>query len=152
MPGAGRLRLPWVALVLLVAAVLVYGAWPVSAPQTVSEKVASIASQVRCPTCKDVSAEASNASTALAVRAAIRRRVAKGEPATQIEAFLVRTYGPQIMLRPPSTGLASVVWVLPVAAGLLAAAGVGVVVFRRRQSQRLEPSAEDEDLVARARR
>jgi cytochrome c-type biogenesis protein CcmH len=138
------------ALVLAVA--LVIGSSARSGSETVSQRVDRIARDVRCPSCSGLSVAESDAPTAVAVRQLITDRVKAGRSDGSIETDLVRSYGSGILLRPPASGVAAVVWVLPAVAG---AAGVIalVVVFRRRRlgdDGGSTVSAEDRALVEQA--
>jgi cytochrome c-type biogenesis protein CcmH len=82
----------------------------------VAQRVSHVANQVRCPTCRELSAAESDAKAAVAIRAEIRRRVVAGQSDAQIRAFLASRYGRDILLRPPASGVAGLVWVLPVVA------------------------------------
>ena len=108
-----------------------------------------IASEIRCPTCRNQSAAESDAAAAKAVREEIGRRVRAGESDGEIVAFMVSRYGSDILLKPEGSGVASLVWVLPVIAVIVALAGL-VFAFRRwRARPGVEVSAEDRALVER---
>ena len=122
-----RRRFPlWTLLgVVLVVALLVgSGVFP-SAPPTAAQRAAAIESDIRCPSCEDLS---------VASRAP-RRRSPCGPPSAscrpgldrrpQIENYLVDRYGSTIVLDPPTSGWSALVWVLPVAGGLAAVVGAG---------------------------
>ena len=93
--------------------------------RTVEDRVESIASTIRCPTCRSQSAADSDAPTARAVRAEVLRRVEAGESAGEIRSYFASRYGEEILLTPPASGVAGLVWVLPVAAVVAAAGGLG---------------------------
>jgi cytochrome c-type biogenesis protein CcmH/NrfF len=73
----------------------------------------------------------SSASAAVAVREEVTHLVALGRTNSQIESTLVGQYGPTILLRPPTSGLISLVWFLP-ALGAVVTFAVLAVYFRRR--------------------
>jgi cytochrome c-type biogenesis protein CcmH len=138
------------AVVLAVA--LVIGSFTRSGSETVGQRVDRIAREVRCPSCSGLSAAESDAPTAVAVRQLITDRAKAGRSDASIETELVHSYGSGILLRPPASGVAAVVWLVPAVAG---AGGVIalVVVFRRRRlgdGGGLAVSAEDRALVERA--
>jgi cytochrome c-type biogenesis protein CcmH len=105
-------------------------ALPRSAAPTLDQREHAIAAEVRCPSCSALTAADSNASTAVAVRNAIRQQLVAGKSREQIESFLAGRYGPDILLRPTSRGLTGLVWVLPVAAALLVLAGLALALRR----------------------
>ena len=124
-----RRRAAWGALAVVVVVALVIGA-RTPAAQTPAQKAASIASEVRCPTCEGQSAEVSDAAAAQAVRTFILAEVEAGQSRGRIEQELEDRYGSDILLRPPASGVAGLVWVLPIVALVLAVAGLAVA-FRR---------------------
>ena len=83
-----------------------------------------VASEVRCPTCRQLSAAESDAPAAEAVRVAIAARVEQGDSDAEIRAFLVDSYGKDILLTPGRSGVAALVWALPVAAFVCTLAGL----------------------------
>src|SRR5256885_9928989 len=105
MTGA-RGRLPWLVMALIVAGALFIGAQGRSGPPTENQRVQHIASEIRCPTCRNQSAAESDAAAAKAVRDEIRRRVRAGQSQGQIVAFLVSRYGSDILLKPQGSGVA----------------------------------------------
>jgi cytochrome c-type biogenesis protein CcmH len=82
----------------------------------------------------------------------IVRRLQAGEDEEQIDAYFVSRYGRSILLTPESSGVASLVWVLPVAALVIAAAGLAVAFRRWRARDAVAVSDADRVLVERARR
>jgi len=143
-------KLSWLALAIVVAVGLLVGATGERAPRTPAERMRSIASDVRCPTCRGLSAAESDAKAAQAVRAEIADRIAAGESDAGIRAYLVSRYGGDILLKPRGTGFVGLVWALPVAALVVAVAAL-VVVFRRwRTRDAPAPTDDDRELVERA--
>jgi len=122
-------RAAWAALAVVVVVTLAIAA---RAPRRASaaQQAASIASEVRCPTCEGQSAEVSDAPAAKAVRTFILQQVEAGQSRGQIEQALQDRYGSDILLRPPASGIAGLVWVLPVVAFVIAVAGLALA-FRR---------------------
>jgi cytochrome c-type biogenesis protein CcmH len=123
---------PWALLVMVVAVGLGIGASHRSAPPTLDQRVRAIASQIRCPSCADLTSAESNSVTAVGVRALIRRDLVAGESPATIEQYLAGRYGNDILLRPPARGVDALVWVLPVVAAGLAAVAVALGLRRWR--------------------
>jgi cytochrome c-type biogenesis protein CcmH len=119
------------ALVLVVALIVGSGVLSGSAP-TPQQRATAIESDLRCPSCEDLSVAQSSAPTAVTVRATVAQMVADGQTDQQIERYLVSRYGGSIVLDPPDQGVTLVVWLLPVLGGLAAATGLVVVMIRRR--------------------
>lgn len=120
------------AVVLAVA--LAVGAGGRGGPPSEAQRVRSVASRLRCPTCRNLSAADSDAAAARAVREEIRRRLRGGESDDEIRRFLVSRYGDDILLDPPATGIGGLVWSVPVAAGVVAVAGLAVAFRRWRRT------------------
>lgn len=139
----------WVVMGLVVVAALAVGATGERTPRTESARVLAIASEVRCPTCRGLSAAESDAKAAQAVRDEIRARVRDGQSPEEIRTFLAGRYGEDILLKPPARGVAALVWVLPVALGVAALAGLTAAFRRWRREGRGvgTPSADDRALV-----
>ena len=155
MTGAPRRRasgwVRWAALVVVVGAALSVGASRGGAPTTEKQRADAIDALVRCPSCDGISVLDSSASTAVAIRELVAQRVAAGQSAGQIDAFLVSRYGPSILLRPPARGWTAWVWILPPVGLALAVAGLVTVLWRRRRRRdSVSVSNEDRALVRRA--
>jgi cytochrome c-type biogenesis protein CcmH len=132
-PLRGRRVWPELALLLVVVGVsLVIGSGLASSGQpSDAQRAAVIDSQLRCPSCEDLSVAQSNASSAIAVRHEVAQLVAEGRSAQQVEDELVAQYGESILLRPPSRGLSALVWIVPVVAALCAFGALALLFWRR---------------------
>ena len=107
------------------------------------ERARDIAAGVRCPTCGGESALESQAPISQAIRAEIERRLAAGQSDGQIRAYLVTRYGRSILLKPPTSGITGVVWILPLLA--LAGASIGIARALRRWQARARSARLSED-------
>jgi cytochrome c-type biogenesis protein CcmH len=144
-------RLPWIALAVVVVVALVIGATH-STPLDERHRIAALEASVKCPSCEDLSVADSSAPSAVQIRALIVSDIRSGESDGQIQQYLVSRYGPQILLRPATSGTVGLVWILP-AAGLVVALGaLGVVFWHRRRvgGDGDRPSDEDRQLVEEA--
>ena len=103
------------------------------APSTASTqgRIAHLESLVKCPACDDLSVAQSNATSSIAVRHDIARRVRDGQSDNTILTSLEATYGTSILLSPATSGLGLLLWLVPLAAGLALAVAL-VRVARRR--------------------
>lgn len=144
-----RRALPWLALTLVLVTALGVGARRPGGPESEAQRVLRLASEVRCPTCRGLSAAESDAVAARAIRDDIRDRVRAGQSDGEILQSMVDRHGRDVLLRPEGRGVSALVWALPVAATVVAGAGLAVA-FRRWRPARGAPSAEDRDLVERA--
>jgi cytochrome c-type biogenesis protein CcmH len=124
-----RRRLTWLALVAVVAVALVIGVTDRS-PATADERARRIGKTVMCPACSGETVADSQAPVAVNIRRQIADKVEQGRSDREIRDELAATYGERVILNPPRSGVAGLVWVLPVA-GLVAAAAGLVVAFRR---------------------
>jgi cytochrome c-type biogenesis protein CcmH len=97
---------------------------------TDAERAQRIAETVRCPTCRGQSVASSDAPAAANVRNDIQRRVEEGQSDDEIRAALADRFGDSILLNPPRSGVAGLVWVLPVAGTVIAVGGLALA-FRR---------------------
>ena len=82
-----------------------------------------------CPTCH-TTLELSNAPVADRMREIIRERIAAGDSVSEIDAFLIDSFGEEVLASPPKEGFNLLAWVLPLAAGAIAIAAVAVALRR----------------------
>jgi cytochrome c-type biogenesis protein CcmH len=142
-----RRAVAWVCCLAVVALSLGLGATRQSGSKTPSQRAGAIDAVVRCPSCEGLSVADSSSATAVAIRSAVLARVRAGQSDVQIEAFLVSRYGQGILLRPPTSGLAGVVWLLPLVAAVAGITGLAVVFWRRRAPTPVVVSDDDRALV-----
>jgi cytochrome c-type biogenesis protein CcmH len=143
--------LHWVGIALVVGVALSIGVARDEGSRTEAERVETIASEIRCPTCRGLSAAESDAKAAGAIRTEIRDRLRAGESAGEIRIYLVSRYGEQALLRPSGRGVTGLVWALPVSAVVVGGSGLAVTLVRwRARAAAARPTQEDRDLVDRA--
>jgi cytochrome c-type biogenesis protein CcmH len=142
-------RWVWLAMAFVLAIALAIGAQGRSGPMTQAQRVKHIASEIRCPTCRNQSAAESDAAAAKAVRDEITRRVRAGQSDGEIVEFMVSRYGSDILLKPEGSGVASLVWTLPVVAVVVAVAALAVAFRRWKARPGVTVSDEDRALVER---
>jgi cytochrome c-type biogenesis protein CcmH/NrfF len=119
----------WTVAFVVVVALAVVTAPSAPSSQT---RIDHLERLVRCPACDDLSVEVSNATSAIAVRHEIVSDVQRGESDNRILTSLEATYGPSILLSPPTTGLGALLWAGPAAVLLLALAIAARLARRRR--------------------
>ena len=122
-------KLAWAALAAVVLVALVIGVTD-RTPATADERARHIGRTVMCPACSGETVADSQAPVAVNIRKQIARKIAEGESDDEIRDDLAATYGDRVILNPPKSGIAGLVWVLPVAALVAAVAGL-VLAFRR---------------------
>lgn len=136
----------WMLMGIVTVALLAVGTTRDSGPLTQADRIDAISKRVACPTCDGESIFVSRATAADAIRKQVARDVAAGRLTDdEIIAGIAESFDAQVLLVPRATGLDSLVWVLPVAVFVCAAAGL-FVAFRRWRSQ-LVVDASDEDFV-----
>jgi cytochrome c-type biogenesis protein CcmH len=143
-------KLAWGALLLVVAGALFVG---VTDRDRVSDadRAHRLGESIMCPACSGETVTNSQVSVAKAIRRQIAELIDEGKSDDEIRDTLVDSFGERIVLNPPRSGLAGLVWALPVA-GLVVAVAALVVVFRRwRVAPDIEVSEDDTDAAARAR-
>jgi cytochrome c-type biogenesis protein CcmH len=137
------------ASILVVALAFAAGREP--GPQTVDDRVNAIAETIKCPTCQGESVADSNAPSSREIRSDIAQRVAEGQSGDEIRNYYAESFGPEYLLTPASSGVASLVWVLPVVAMGAGAAGLYLAFRRWRTSPTRSATDDDRALVAEAR-
>jgi cytochrome c-type biogenesis protein CcmH len=138
----------WVALVLVAVLALGVGLFVnEGGARNTEERTTDLAEGIKCPTCRSQSVAESEAPIAREIRAEIAQRIEAGESDDDIRDYFVSRYGQEVLLTPPASGVAGLVWVIPVVA--VVAAGVGLwFAFRRWQdTPTVHASAADRDLV-----
>jgi cytochrome c-type biogenesis protein CcmH len=118
----------WCLAFLCVVAVALLEAPSTSSTQS---RIAHLETLVKCPACEDLSVAQSNATSSIAVRNDIARRVREGQSDNKILTSLEATYGTSILLSPSTSGLGFLLWLVPLAA--LVALGVAIVRVARRR-------------------
>jgi cytochrome c-type biogenesis protein CcmH len=137
-------------MALVFAAALVVGMADDGGPRTVGERERDIASSVACPACEGQSVADSDATASRGVRTYIATRIGEGASDDEIRDELADRYGQQILLTPGRSGLAGLVWVLPVAALVLGFAGLALAFRRWRGRAVVSATDADRALVGEA--
>ncbi|HLN87612.1 MAG TPA: cytochrome c-type biogenesis protein CcmH, partial [Candidatus Limnocylindrales bacterium] len=121
----------FVLVVLLVLSRALLHAAP--APD-VEERTREIASQLRCVVCQNLSVADSPSEMAQQMRAIVREQVEAGRTAEQINDFFVSKYGEWVLLKPKTTGVSALLWILPYV--VLVAGMIAALLFVRRIAAR----------------
>ncbi|HBQ52089.1 MAG: hypothetical protein EB144_01405 [Actinobacteria bacterium] len=141
----------WLAMFLLVAVLLVFGASRTGGPKTQQDRIDSITSVLACPTCSGESVFVSRAAAADSIRAEVARQVAAGlRSDEQIMSYIEQRFGGQVLLVPRATGVDSLVWALPVAALVFSMFLLVSAFVKWRGNKPTSPTSQDEQIVARA--
>lgn len=101
-------------------------------PQDVDAVTNDVSKGLRCPVCQGLSVADSPSSTAVAMKGRIRDFVAAGYTEEQIQEYFVARYGEWVLLSPPATGVAWLLWLGPAVllGGILAWAATVVLAWR----------------------
>lgn len=124
-------RVGWLFLVVAFASLMVIGSQRDSSPATPQERVEAVARKLACPTCDGETVAESRGAASQAIRREITRLVGEGRLSDdEIVTSIDDSYAESLRVTPGSTGLESVVWILPVAAAVSAITAL-VFAFRR---------------------
>jgi cytochrome c-type biogenesis protein CcmH/NrfF len=93
----------------------------------------------------------SDSDAAEGVRSLIEQRIAEGASDAQIRDELAAAYGEQVLLTPGRSGVAGLVWALPVVVLVAAVAGLGLAFRRWRGGGAARATDADRALVEAAR-
>ena len=138
-----RTRISWLLVVTIAVGALVAAVIADDPPATEAERAYEIKETVLCPVCDGQNVLESNAPVAAAIRAQIDELVSQGRSDEEIRAWMARQYGDDVNATPPGTGLASLVWIVPV---FVAGVSIGLLAFafiRWRSGRDIELSEED---------
>lgn len=130
---AGRNARRWVLGALFL---LCWGAVEVraSASFEVEDRVRTIASELRCVVCQNLSVADSPSDLAKEMRNVVRELVQQGKSREEIDAYFVSRYGEYVLLSPPKRGFNLLVWGLPFLA-IVVGGGAVYLVARRWTEQ-----------------
>lgn len=139
------------ALMLCLLATVAQAVQPdeILADPVLEARARDLSKGLRCLVCRNENIDDSDAALARDLRILLRDRLTAGDSDAQAVAFIVDRYGEYVLLTPPASGSALVVWLAgPVM--LLLGGGLAGIVLRRR-SGRAGPSdlsAEEEAELA----
>jgi cytochrome c-type biogenesis protein CcmH len=152
-PGRRPRRRPagWLALALVIVGALVVGTVDERGPRSPGDRVRNLAESIACPRCDGQSVADSDSDAAEGVRSLIEQRIAEGASDAQIRDELAAAYGEQVLLTPGRSGVASLVWALPVVALVAAVAGLALAFRRWRGGGAARATDADRALVEAAR-
>ncbi len=143
-------RAVWILLGVVAVVALAIGSQG-SGAESDEERLWSIADGVRCPQCAGQSVAQSDVPAARALRDQIRADIEAGRSDDAIRARLADgAYGEDILLNPPRSGFAALVWIVPVAAVVVAFVGLALAFRRWERQGPATPSPRDRELVAAA--
>jgi cytochrome c-type biogenesis protein CcmH len=140
----------WLAMAVVLAVALAAGVRDDDGPRTPEERARNLAETIACPACDGQSVAESDAAASRGIRSLIAERIEAGASDDAIRDELVGTWGESILLTPDGSGVAGLVWVIPVAALVVALAGVAFAFRRWRSAPSAQSTPADRELVDRA--
>jgi len=142
---------PWLglAVVVVIAVVVLVGrSGPSDAP---AARAARLENELACPVCTGESVADSNAPESRAIRLDVTKRIRAGQNDEEIRDAYVAIYGEHVLLTPSNGGLGVIAWGVPVVALVIGGAGIVLAIRRWSRAPRLAATAEDTEVVDRAR-
>ena len=98
-----------------------------AAAPDIEEQTREIAAELRCVVCQNLSVADSPSEMAQQMRAVVREQLEAGKTPEQVREFFVSKYGEWVLLKPKTTGLSALLWILPyvvLIVGVIAALGL----------------------------
>jgi cytochrome c-type biogenesis protein CcmH len=99
-------------------------------PQSLQDRVRSVASTLRCPVCQNLSVADSPSKLATQMRTTIAQELQAGRSPEDIRSEFATAYGEWVLLAPPKRGLDAAIWLAPLLV-LVVGAAAAVVAVRR---------------------
>ncbi len=125
----------WIALGLCFVVLMALGIRRAPTEGTSSDRLYALADDLRCLQCAGESVANSQAPIAITMRSEIEAQMERGRTDDEIMVFFADRYGPRVLLKPPSDGVAGLIWVIPVVVISAAAAGLAVTFSRWRRDR-----------------
>jgi cytochrome c-type biogenesis protein CcmH/NrfF/cytochrome c-type biogenesis protein CcmH/NrfG len=118
----------------------------------IDDQTRTIAEELRCVVCQNLSVADSPSEMAQQMRGIIREQLAAGKTPQQVKDFFVSKYGQWVLLAPTTQGFSLLVWVLPFVV-LIAGVVCGFWFIRRWSVKKTAGNAAvaDSDLLTRVR-
>jgi cytochrome c-type biogenesis protein CcmH len=135
----------WALMAVIVVVAIAIGAGSPPKTGTSDERLFSIAGRLKCLQCVGESIAASQSSMAVQFREEIRNRMEQGDTDDEILNYFASSYGQEVLLTPPASGIGGLVWIVPVVV-VAGAALLLVGTFRRWRREREERHASEDDL------
>lgn len=105
-------------------------------PPDQEARVQKLGKELRCAVCQGLAITDSPASMARAQLDKVRELVKEGRSDEEIKQYFVARYGEWVLLRPPTTGAGTVVWVAPVLVVLFGGLGIAFYFWSNRRASK----------------
>ena len=122
--------------VLFIVSGSVHAAAP---PADIEEQTRLLAAELRCVVCQNLSVADSPSEMAQQMRAVVREQLEAGKTPQQVRDFFVSKYGEWVLLKPKTTGVSLLLWVLPYVA-LAAGVIIALLLIRRWANKKAVPA------------
>ncbi len=122
----------FILIAFLLAAPGFAGSLVNEAPQ--EDRIRQLAAQLRCPVCQSENILDSHSGTAREMLDLVREQAAAGQTDTQILAFFQSRYGDYVLLSPPTTGSAGLIWWVPILL-IVGGGAVGLTLIQRLKAR-----------------
>jgi cytochrome c-type biogenesis protein CcmH len=93
----------------------------------------AISQELRCVVCQNQTIDDSDATLAHDLRIIVRERLTAGDSDEQVKAYILRRYGPYVLLKPPLEAETLLLWFGPLF--ILLAGGAGSIIYLRRRDR-----------------
>src|SRR5918999_289647 len=98
---------------IIVVYLLVVSPLSAAAAPDIDDQTRTIAGELRCVVCQNLSVADSPSEMAQQMRAVVREQLEAGKSPDEIRNFFVSKYGEWVLLKPKTTGFSSLLWILP---------------------------------------
>jgi cytochrome c-type biogenesis protein CcmH len=109
----------------------------------------AVSQELRCVVCQNQTIDDSDATLAHDLRLIVRERIEAGDTDEQVKAYIVRRYGPYVLLEPPLDAVTAFLWFGPLLVLIAGAAGSWIYLRRRRDRRSLVLTGDEEAALAR---
>src|SRR5688500_15820326 len=113
-------------IVLILLLGFLSGGVQAAAAPDIEEQTRALSAELRCVVCQNLSVADSPSEMAQQMRAIVREQLQAGRTPEQIRDFFVSKYGEWVLLKPKTTGVSLLLWILPYIA---LAAGVFIALW-----------------------
>lgn len=142
----------WLLMLGVVVALVLIGTLRDGAARTETDRVDAITKRIACPVCSGESVFESRNAASVNIHNKVEDLVREGRlNDSEIIAELQEDSSAQLLLVPKRSGLDALVWALPVAAGVVAFAGLGLAFRKWVRTDDAVPTNDDRALVDAAR-
>ena len=101
------------SLFVFVLFVLCSASLPAASAPDLDDQTRAISTELRCVVCQNLSVADSPSEMAQQMRAIVREQLQAGKSPEQIKDFFVSKYGEWVLLKPKTTGVSALLWILP---------------------------------------